>query len=240
MTLVACVPPNLPSGFLGGIDVLASPSSAACYRNSYRPAGDRSPVLLSLGNVISRVGLDQSRLDEADMVLLAPAYLELATPPPPTVRSVWGVPLQGAPLRTIDRDGLVSPVCRPLKAAEPFVNPAAFLFFTEEDVGSPSRLALRINSLGGIAIITRSHLGSTIFRTSTRRDLDAYPAQEVEPPGAGDCFAAAFLLRLAETGDLDEAACYGLAVGSLAVESPEILGIHTRKRIEARIRGAAA
>ena len=62
----------------------------------------------------------------------------------------------------------------------------------------------------------------------------------MDPTGAGDCFSMAFIVRMVETGDMDEACRFALAAGSLAVESSGIATIPTRAAVEARLQGVAA
>ncbi|MCK9521175.1 MAG: PfkB family carbohydrate kinase, partial [Dehalococcoidia bacterium] len=70
--------------------------------------------------------------------------------------------------------------------------------------------------------------------------LPAFAAEPVEPTGAGDCFATAFTVRFAETGDIDEASRFALAAGALAVEAHGLAAIPSRAAIEARLRKVAA
>ena len=62
------------------------------------------------------------------------------------------------------------------------------------------------------------------------------PATEVEPTGAGDVFAAAFLIRYNASGDPYEAAAYAAVAGALTVEADGIRGVPSRAALEARWR----
>jgi len=73
-------------------------------------------------------------------------------------------------------------------------------------------------------------------RGRTRR-VGAHPAREVDPTGAGDAFAAAFLLALARGADPADAARLGAAAGSIAVEG-EGADALPRLREEAEARAA--
>ena len=63
-------------------------------------------------------------------------------------------------------------------------------------------------------------------------------AREVDPTGAGDVFAAAFLTRYNAGGDPWEAAQYAAVAGALTVEAPDIAGIPTAEQLAARWRAA--
>jgi sugar/nucleoside kinase (ribokinase family) len=55
----------------------------------------------------------------------------------------------------------------------------------------------------------------------------------VDPTGAGDVFAPAFMIRLIETGDPCEAAQFANVVASFSIEGPGVTGIPMRKQVEA-------
>ena len=66
--------------------------------------------------------------------------------------------------------------------------------------------------------------------------MEAFPETEVDPTGAGDTFASAFLIRLHETGDIDEAARFGAAAASLSISGIAAEAIPTRAQVEDRLR----
>jgi sugar/nucleoside kinase (ribokinase family) len=61
----------------------------------------------------------------------------------------------------------------------------------------------------------------------------------MDPTGAGDVFSAAFLIRLAETGDPCEAARFANVAASFSIEAPGVSGIPTRRQVEAYLDTAA-
>jgi sugar/nucleoside kinase (ribokinase family) len=66
-----------------------------------------------------------------------------------------------------------------------------------------------------------------------------YPATEVDPTGAGDVFAAAFLLWLRRTGDPRAAGDFANRVAALAVEREGLDGVPARDELLARYPGLA-
>lgn len=58
-------------------------------------------------------------------------------------------------------------------------------------------------------VITRGHEGCTVLAANERIDVPAFPAEEVDPTGAGDCFLAGFALGLLR--ELPLARCAELA-----------------------------
>jgi len=64
--------------------------------------------------------------------------------------------------------------------------------------------------------------------------FSGYPARELDPTGAGDVFAAAFLCELYATGDPVAAVDFANRVAALSVERPGTEGIPTRAAVAAR------
>lgn len=87
-----------------------------------------------------------------------------------------------------------------------------------------------------LVVVTEYRDGSTVFhRQPDGRILEAKipprPAVEVDPTGAGDIFATAFLIRLEETRDPVEAARFGNVAASMSVEHPGTTGVPARQAI---------
>lgn len=87
-----------------------------------------------------------------------------------------------------------------------------------------------------LVVLTEYHDGSTIYQ---RRDdgqviqtkIPPRPAQELDPTGAGDIFATAFLIRLQETGDPVQAARFANVTASFGVEHLGVSGIPNREQV---------
>ena len=60
-------------------------------------------------------------------------------------------------------------------------------------------------------------------------------ARPTDLTGAGDVFAAAFLIRYADTDDPWEAARWGAAAASLVIEGPGVDAVPTLAAVEARL-----
>jgi sugar/nucleoside kinase (ribokinase family) len=63
--------------------------------------------------------------------------------------------------------------------------------------------------------------------------VPAYPADAVDPTGAGDSYCGGFLAGLNETGDLVRAAAYGTVAASFVVEQPAAIPVLSITRAEA-------
>lgn len=239
VTLITGMEPEYDAWALEGIDVRADPDSQLPrYANTYDRAGNRRQFLLAEGAPLHV--LPHLRPDETpDVVMIAPAFHEFRRAPLRFLGSIVGVSLQG-PLRAVTGRGRVIHHSHPLAVAEKFVRPGWIAFFSEEDTAAPEDLARSIAGHRAVAVLTRGYNGATLFDSDgSEEHWDAFPADLVEPTGAGDCFASAFMFRLAETEDLAAAMGFALAAGALAVEGEGLEAIATRDEIEDRMREAS-
>lgn len=219
-----------------GIEVHALPAETACrYSNRYDETGARTQLLLAPGEPIALAELEA---EDADALVIAPGYHEFEAVPRAGAK-VRAVMLQGA-LRAIDGQRVIAHP-NPERQARPLVTPGSFAFLSEEDTPDADGLARSLAKTGANVFVTRAQRGASLFRDGSRVDLAAVrTAGVVDPTGAGDCFAMAFVVRMVETGDIEVASRFALAAGSLAVEGPGIAGIPGRAAIERRLDAEAA
>jgi hypothetical protein len=144
--------------------------------------------------------------------------------------SLIGVTPQGW-MRRWDDEGRVSPIA--WAAPEKVLPFAQVLILSEEDVGGDMALIQEYVELAEIVVVTAGWKGSTVYHGSQRRYFPAREVIAVDPTGAGDVFAAAYLIRLEETGDPWEAAHFANCVASFSVEKPGVTGIPSRQQVEA-------
>jgi sugar/nucleoside kinase (ribokinase family) len=100
----------------------------------------------------------------------------------------------------------------------------------EDIVGDERRFEACVHRFE-IAIMTDGRHGATVGWQGEVRHFPAHPAVEIDPTGAGDIFAAAFLVALRETGDPWRAACFGNCAGAISVTRPGLKGIPTPKEL---------
>ena len=144
--------------------------------------------------------------------------------------SLIGVTPQGW-MRQWDDEGQVSPIV--WAAPEKVLPFAMVLVLSEEDVGGDMGLIQEYVELTEIVVVTAGWKGSTVYHRGQRRYFPAREVIEVDPTGAGDVHAAAYLVRLEETGDPWEAAHFANCVASFSVEQPGVKGIPSRQQVEA-------
>jgi 1D-myo-inositol 3-kinase len=117
------------------------------------------------------------------------------------------------------------------------------LVLSDEDVcGDHPTCIKRYATSVRTLVVTHGPGGATVYHTGQVRHFPTRPAREVDVTGAGDVFAAAFLIRLRETAqssgveDPWEAARFANIVGSFSVEGPGTSAIPSREQVETYLR----
>ncbi|MGK4001341.1 PfkB family carbohydrate kinase [Sorangium sp. So ce1036] len=92
-----------------------------------------------------------------------------------------------------------------------------------------------------LVVLTESRDGSTLYRRLGRgaiveTKVPPREAQEIDPTGAGDIFATAFMIRLQETGDPVQSARFANVTASFGVERVGMAGIPSREEVLAYMR----
>ena len=151
----------------------------------------------------------------------------------PSLLSVLRGPIVGAVpqgwMRQWDEHGHVSPQ-RWTHAAT--VLPAiAAAIPSEADLQQPEDLAVYC-ALCPVVIVTYGPRGSQVWQKNEMTRVGTRQAQESDPTGAGDVFAAAFLIRLAETGQPIEAVRFAAVAASFSVEGSGFGAIPSRAQVE--------
>lgn len=146
--------------------------------------------------------------------------------------SLVGASAQGW-LREIDGEGWVQ---RRVWKGAPFWSGCRVLFVSEEDLGGEGGELARWEQEVPVVVETRDRRGARVWAEGRWRSIDAFPANEVDPTGAGDVFATAFLVRYHETEDAGESARFASAAAACCVEGAGSEAIVGRREIEARMK----
>lgn len=250
--LRAAIVTSAPPDALAALDVVLPdiplsvvPSDdATTFENIYSPVG-REQFLRGRAAPLTRSAVPDAWGD-ASIVLLGPVAQEIdASIIPAFPRSLVGAAFQGW-LRQWDDDGFVTPT--PLANAN-LMRPMRALILSREDfipvhVSEVERQRLVSQAdatIRGIAqvvplvVVTCGAQGAILWERGVESGLfPGYPAREVDPTGAGDVFAAAFLCALRETGDAAGAIDFANRVAACAVEAVGGEGIPTREMLTAR------
>ncbi len=169
----------------------------------------------------------------APIALVGPVCAEVPASLPAGLEcALIGVSAQGW-LREVGPEGRVRKI---VWRGEPFWRGAHLVVASDEDVEPDPSQVERWAKEAAIVALTLARRGVRVHAGGVWLEMPAYAREEVDPTGAGDVFAAAFLIRYHETTDVREAMRFASAAASLAVGAPGVDGIGGREEIEAVIR----
>jgi 1D-myo-inositol 3-kinase len=142
--------------------------------------------------------------------------------------SLVGCCLQGW-LRDVDCDGLVRRRSWPQGAS---LRGATDAFVSEDDMEDGDGALERWQREAETVVVTCGSGGATVWTEGKPRRIAAFPHAEVDPTGAGDVFAAAFMVAFDETRDVAAAARFADAAAGLSVEGAGTSTAPTRAQVE--------
>jgi sugar/nucleoside kinase (ribokinase family) len=211
----------------------AGVTAATSYENVYTPEG-RVQYLRAAGEPVPPETLPEA-WTHARAVLLGPVYHEVGTALAGRFSSRVGLCAQGF-LRRAGPDGRVSPLPPREWDAAPLLRRVSVLFLSDEDLRAGSGVPPAWLDAVPLTVLTAGRHGARVYSRGRWWRVAAHPAREVDPTGAGDSFAAAFLVALDEGAEPVEAARFAAVVASFTIEgvgpqSP------TREQVELRRRG---
>ncbi len=119
-------------------------------------------------------------------------------------------------LRATGRDGRLEP--RPWESPRPLLHHIQTLFLSREDVRGQEASVVEWLQHVPLGVLTADRDGALLFVNGDRHEVRPRPATEVDPTGAGDVFAATFLVEYQRSGDAWHAAGAAACAGALAVE----------------------
>jgi len=173
----------------------------------------------------------------APIVHLAPIVQELD----PRVaqlfpHSLVGVTAQGW-LRKWDSEGQVHRVeWTDASRVLPFID---VVIVSEDDIDASREMIRGFASQVGVVVVTLGAQGADVYYRGHVHHSPAFPARVVDPTGAGDAFAAAFLVKFSRTGDPLGAARFANCVASFVVEGVGLSGIPSVEQVNQRMETAA-
>jgi hypothetical protein len=204
------------------------------FANRYTETG-REQLLLA---TTLPIGIDAIPEDwrAAPVILLAPVFHDIREEVPAQLKGVGTIVGLGAQgwLRRRDGEQVRPGVFEPL----PAWLAGDVVFVSEEDIETPEAVEAWQERVP-VVVLTRARSGAAVWDARGRHDIAAFETKEVDPTGAGDVFAAAFLIRLQETADAPTAARFAAAAAALSVTAAGTAGIAGRDEIEALAASAA-
>lgn len=215
-----------------GIEVLHLPSPmTSTFQNLY-PDGTRTQFLRAVAGQIKASDIPPV-WQEAKIVLLGPLTDELKGSIVEIFpNSLIGVTPQGW-MRRWDGDGRVFP--KPWEGAAEVLDCAKVVVFSENDVQRDENVIQTYVRMAEILVVTKGAKGATVYHQGEVRHFPAFETVEVDPTGAGDVFAAAYLIELERSGDPYAAAHFANCVASFIVEKPGTEGIPTVEQVKQRL-----
>lgn len=208
-------------------------STTTTFRNRYRQ-GKRNQYVRDVADMITAAHVPAAWRN-VKIALLGPVAAELDVDvinafSDETLRAISP---QGW-MRQWDETGRVK--ARAWTEAEQLLPRIDALILSEEDLGGYIERLSSYIALAPLVALTRDFEGCTIYRRRERPlDVPAFPSNVVDPTGAGDSFAAGFLIGLYETKDVLAAARFANATASLAIESMGAETMPTRAQVQARL-----
>jgi len=223
----------LASRDLPGVRVFLRDSPVTTrFESVYEEDGSRRQVVTSRADDVDLGVLDDAWRNP-DVLLLAPVAAEVAGFTAQAFEAAAvGAMAQGW-LRETDAQGTVSP--------RGWVDPQRDLsgvhacFLAEQDLPDAARAAQDLLAFVPIVALTRGWEGLRLYTRDGVRDVCSLPRAEVDPTGAGDVFAASFLVRYHETNDMLEAAAFGACAASCVVEGLGTTSLGDRREVMHRM-----
>ena len=173
----------------------------------------RAPHIALLGPLVNEVQSEVASIFDSDTIVAA-------------VPQGW--------MRRWDEEGRVYPA--PWRDMAQILPHLDALILSIEDIDGDLRQVEEFLEYVALVVLTEYRDGSTIYRRKPDSEIEIVPipprpANEVDPTGAGDIFATAFLLRLDETGDPFDAARYANVTASFGVEGQGVTGIPSHDKV---------
>jgi 1D-myo-inositol 3-kinase len=231
--LTAAGPDFDPEGELPGVEVFLRRSSATTrFVNTYGDDGTRHQTVTARADDVDLAPLPD-RWRRPDSLLLAPVAGELGGVAATALEArAVGAVAQGW-LRDVDEDGTVSP--RAWDQAGRDLVGVHVVFLSERDLPDAAAAARRLLRHVPMAALTRGWRGLTLLTREGEYEVPSLPRPEADPTGAGDVFAAAFLVRYHDSGDPLDAAAFACCAASCAVEGVGTSTLGDRAEVERRL-----
>jgi sugar/nucleoside kinase (ribokinase family) len=231
--LTSAGPDFLPERDLPGVAAFVRPASATTrFRNLYAEDGTRRSMLSTRADDVELTPLPDA-WREPDALLLGPVAGEIRGPLAPAFTAgCVGAIAQGW-VREFDLDGNVSPREWPDPRGD--LQGVHVLFLSEQDLPHGEIRAREFLAHVPMVALTRGWRGLTLHTREGAVEVPSLPRPEVDPTGAGDVFAAAFLVRYHERADPLEAAVFAACAASCAVEGVGTSSLGDREEVRRRI-----
>ena len=214
------------------IEVISIPADeTTVFEHRHEPGGRVSHVR-SVATPLTTADVPED-WREAALTLLAPVVDEVD----PMIATLLtdgavGAAAQGW-VRQVTPDGRVIP--RPWQSPESLLQSVQALFLSREDILGQEAEVIEWFQRMPVGVLTADRVGALLFVNGERYEVQPRPAREVDPTGAGDVFAATFLIQYQRDGDAWQAAAAAACAGSLAVEGEGWSAVADRAALDAAL-----
>jgi sugar/nucleoside kinase (ribokinase family) len=133
-------------------------------------------------------------------------------------------------MRRWDERGLVSPAR--WNPPDALLDRADAVILSQEDVGGDREQVRSLAARTRLLVLTAGWKGATVYHGGQVRSFPAPKVREIDPTGAGDIFAAAYLTALHKTRDPWLCARFANCVAARSVERSGLHSIATQDEIE--------
>ncbi len=231
--LTAAGPDFEPESELPGVAVFVRRSGATTrFVNTYEENGARRQVVTARADDID-FGVLPDDWRRPDGLLLCPVAREMDGVNASALEAgAVGAVVQGW-LREIGEDGDVS--AREWKGAGRELLGVHVAFLSEQDLPEAESGARELLGHVPMVALTRGWRGLTLLTRQGEHEIPSLPRTESDPTGAGDVFAAAFLVRYHETANPPDAAAFAACAASCAVEGVGASSLGSREEVARRI-----
>lgn len=214
------------------VELVALPSAHTLTFENVYTADGRVQTIHAFADPIAPQDVPEALLSNPPpIVLLGPLAGELD----PQVAALFPNALRGVVpqgwMRRWDQQGRVSHA--PFACSESVLQHADVLVISTEDIGHDISLAQCYAEQVKVVVVTRDLHGADVYCAGRVTHARPRPARQIDPTGAGDAFAAAFLITYAETGDPIRAARFANVTASFSVEGLSYSAAPTRAQVEA-------
>ena len=207
-----------PPAYLANVEwrILPSPETLT-FRNEYDAQGNRIQTIGPLARPINPEDIP-SDCRQAPLVHLCPLSPRMAA----SIADVFPESLLVATpqgwMRRWDEQGIVSRGS--WDSAAEILPKLQAAVISLEDIEGDWTIAEQWASQIETLIVTLGKKGAAILHNGQKIIIPPRPARPVDLTGAGDVFAAAFFIRLHETGNLQESVYFANITASMAIERP--------------------
>jgi 1D-myo-inositol 3-kinase len=235
--LIALLPDFLPAIFLHALPSIHTTTFANHYKDGFR-----TQYLYARAEQIQLTDVPTDWRN-SPIVLLGPLAQEILPEFVALFPRRSGAIIAATPqgwLRRWDSDGRVWPT--PWQTADQLLPLLDVLILSHDDLlpfadgnrDAADAILTQWSTHIPLLVATDGRHGATLFRQGQAQHFPSYLAQEVDPTGAGDVFAAAFLIHLHKHSDPEQAVDFANCVASFSIEQSGIQGIPTMDMVKER------